>query len=101
VRYLHLSSRVFIPVHRELAVWAGFTPATAVQQHLNTRLSSGMPSPAPPSSKRIPSTASSKQSGKKDPADDDDAKPYVIVNDIGKGSFATVYKGYHEVRILI
>ncbi|TFK28311.1 other/ULK/ULK protein kinase [Coprinopsis marcescibilis] len=25
-----------------------------------------------------------------------DAKPYVIVSAIGKGSFATVYKGYHE-----
>ncbi|KAF6745988.1 other/ULK/ULK protein kinase [Ephemerocybe angulata] len=24
------------------------------------------------------------------------AKPYIIVSDIGKGSFATVYKGYHE-----
>ena len=31
-------------------------------------------------------------------ADDDDARPYVIVEDIGKGSFATVYKGYHEVH---
>ena len=30
-------------------------------------------------------------------ADDDDVRPYVIVGDIGKGSFATVYKGYHEV----
>jgi serine/threonine-protein kinase ULK2 len=30
--------------------------------------------------------------------DDDDARPYVIVEDIGKGSFATVYKGYHEVH---
>lgn len=29
--------------------------------------------------------------------EDDEARPYVIVNDIGKGSFATVYKGYHEV----
>ncbi|KAF8177672.1 other/ULK/ULK protein kinase [Pholiota molesta] len=28
--------------------------------------------------------------------EDDDARPYVIVSDIGKGSFATVYKGYHE-----
>ncbi|PPQ84964.1 hypothetical protein CVT25_004477 [Psilocybe cyanescens] len=27
---------------------------------------------------------------------EDDARPYVIVGDIGKGSFATVYKGYHE-----
>ena len=30
--------------------------------------------------------------------DDDDVRPYVIVTDIGKGSFATVYKGYHQVR---
>ncbi|KAH6903283.1 other/ULK/ULK protein kinase [Coprinopsis sp. MPI-PUGE-AT-0042] len=28
-------------------------------------------------------------------SDPNDAKPYVIVTDIGKGSFATVYKGYH------
>ncbi|CAA7263301.1 unnamed protein product [Cyclocybe aegerita] len=28
--------------------------------------------------------------------EDNDARPYVIVSDIGKGSFATVYKGYHE-----
>lgn len=29
--------------------------------------------------------------------DEDEVRPYVIVGDIGKGSFATVYKGYHEV----
>ncbi|KAG6915940.1 hypothetical protein DXG01_009206 [Tephrocybe rancida] len=29
-------------------------------------------------------------------AEDDEVRPYVIVGDIGKGSFATVYKGYHE-----
>lgn len=29
--------------------------------------------------------------------DDDDAKPYILSNELGKGSFATVYKGYHEV----
>ena len=29
--------------------------------------------------------------------EEDEARPYVIVSDIGKGSFATVYKGYHEV----
>ncbi|KAJ7641323.1 kinase-like protein [Roridomyces roridus] len=28
--------------------------------------------------------------------EDEELRPYVIVNDIGKGSFATVYKGYHE-----
>ncbi|EJD51820.1 kinase-like protein [Auricularia subglabra TFB-10046 SS5] len=27
---------------------------------------------------------------------DDDISPYVITNDIGKGSFATVYRGYHS-----
>lgn len=31
--------------------------------------------------------------------EDDEARPYVIVSDIGKGSFATVYKGYHEVCV--
>lgn len=30
-------------------------------------------------------------------ADVEEVRPYVIVADIGKGSFATVYKGYHEV----
>ncbi|CAE6492256.1 unnamed protein product [Rhizoctonia solani] len=29
------------------------------------------------------------------PPDDDEAHPYVITNEIGKGSFATVYRGYH------
>jgi serine/threonine-protein kinase ULK/ATG1 len=39
---------------------------------------------------RVPS------SGKR--PEDDELKPYVIVGDLGKGSFATVYKGYNEVR---
>ncbi|KAJ1301060.1 hypothetical protein OPQ81_003478 [Rhizoctonia solani] len=30
------------------------------------------------------------------PPDDDEAHPYVITNEIGKGSFATVYRGYHS-----
>ena len=30
--------------------------------------------------------------------EDDELKPYVIVGDLGKGSFATVYKGFNEVR---
>ncbi|CAK5278630.1 unnamed protein product [Mycena citricolor] len=30
--------------------------------------------------------------------EDEELKPYVLVNEIGKGSFATVYKGYHEVN---
>ncbi|KAI0342521.1 Pkinase-domain-containing protein [Trametopsis cervina] len=28
--------------------------------------------------------------------EDDEVRPYVIVSDLGKGSFATVYRGYHE-----
>jgi serine/threonine-protein kinase ULK2 len=30
--------------------------------------------------------------------EEESPRPYVIVSHIGKGSFATVYKGYHEVR---
>ena len=33
--------------------------------------------------------------------EDEEARPYVIVSLLGKGSFATVYKGYHEVRSAI
>ena len=33
--------------------------------------------------------------------EDDEVKPYVIVSDPGKGSFATVYRGYHEVCLLV
>lgn len=33
--------------------------------------------------------------------EDDEVKPYVIVGDLGKGSFATVYRGYHEVSYRI
>ncbi|KAF8665052.1 hypothetical protein AX16_000664 [Volvariella volvacea WC 439] len=29
-------------------------------------------------------------------SEDDEARPYVLVSEIGKGSFATVYRGYHE-----
>jgi serine/threonine-protein kinase ULK2 len=31
--------------------------------------------------------------------EDDELRPYVIVGDLGKGSFATVYKGYNEVSL--
>jgi serine/threonine-protein kinase ULK/ATG1 len=31
--------------------------------------------------------------------EDEEVKPYIIVGDLGKGSFATVYKGYHEVSV--
>ncbi|TFK69876.1 Pkinase-domain-containing protein [Pluteus cervinus] len=29
-------------------------------------------------------------------AEEDESKPYILVGEIGTGSFATVYKGYHE-----
>ncbi|KAG6380368.1 kinase-like protein [Boletus reticuloceps] len=48
---------------------------------------------AQPATGRPPSMAPEKA---RRTTDDDEARPYVIVNDIGKGSFATVYKGYHE-----
>ncbi|KAG6334702.1 hypothetical protein ID866_4381 [Astraeus odoratus] len=54
-----------------------------------------MPAPAPPLAARSPSMTPDKSVPKRNP-DDDEARPYVIVTDIGKGSFATVYKGYHE-----
>jgi serine/threonine-protein kinase ULK2 len=31
--------------------------------------------------------------------EDEELRPYVIVGDLGKGSFATVYKGYNEVPL--
>jgi serine/threonine-protein kinase ULK2 len=31
--------------------------------------------------------------------EDEELRPYVIVGDLGKGSFATVYKGYNEVSL--
>ena len=33
--------------------------------------------------------------------EDEEVRPYIIVGDLGKGSFATVYKGYHEVSVCI
>ncbi|RDB17199.1 Serine/threonine-protein kinase ATG1 [Hypsizygus marmoreus] len=49
--------------------------------------------PTPPPSKRGASSNTSTASKR---AEDEEVRPYVIVGDIGKGSFATVYKGYHE-----
>jgi serine/threonine-protein kinase ULK/ATG1 len=47
--------------------------------------------PNAPTTRRASSNATdSKQ------AEEEELRPYVIVGDIGKGSFATVYKGYHE-----
>jgi len=48
--------------------------------------------PTAQSSKRTTST----NGGASNDVDDEEVRPYVIVGDIGKGSFATVYKGYHE-----
>jgi hypothetical protein len=49
--------------------------------------------PTVPSSKRTTSTNNGD-------ADEEEVRPYVIGGVIGNGSFATVYKGYHEVRYL-
>lgn len=54
-----------------------------------------MPAPASPLPTRSPGMAPEKSAARRK-EDDDEARPYVIVSDIGKGSFATVYKGYHE-----
>lgn len=48
--------------------------------------------PTAHSSKHTKST----NNGTTNDVDDEEVRPYVIVGDIGKGSFATVYKGYHE-----
>ncbi|GBE83400.1 kinase-like domain-containing protein [Sparassis latifolia] len=50
-------------------------------------------SPTPPASK--PQSSSEKLNAFRR-VEDDEVKPYVIVSDLGKGSFATVYRGYHE-----
>jgi len=44
---------------------------------------------APPDMIRSPSAVMREE--------DEEVKPYVVVAEIGKGSFATVYKGYHSV----
>lgn len=44
-----------------------------------------------------PSVTASAAASSKRFAGAQELRPYVIVGDIGKGSFATVYKGYHEV----
>lgn len=46
---------------------------------------------APSPSRRTHSSSSQRRT-----TGDEELRPYVIVSDIGKGSFATVYKGYHE-----
>ena len=44
---------------------------------------------------------SSKAPKARRPEDDEEAYPYVLTNEIGKGSFATVYRGYHVVCLLL
>ncbi|KAH9854625.1 Pkinase-domain-containing protein [Lenzites betulinus] len=54
---------------------------------------SAIPGSATPStSKRTPTATNDRMMR----AEDAEVRPYVIVSDLGKGSFATVYRGYHE-----
>ncbi|TBU37053.1 kinase-like protein [Dichomitus squalens] len=59
---------------------------------------SAAPAPATPSapstSKRTANSTSDRPDRQR--VEDLEVKPYVIVSDLGKGSFATVYRGYHE-----
>jgi serine/threonine-protein kinase ULK2 len=45
--------------------------------------------------KRTPSSTTDRPAHRR--VEDEEVRPYVIVSDLGKGSFATVYRGYHEV----
>lgn len=90
----------------------GETPAKLISKSSHTAFSDDfvlsllptsthrMPAQAPPIAGRPPSMAPDKTTARR-PTEDDEARPYVIVSDIGKGSFATVYKGYHKVRISV
>ncbi|KAJ7199902.1 kinase-like domain-containing protein [Mycena haematopus] len=51
-----------------------------------------------PSTPPVPSawTANSSSTSASRAEEDEELRPYVIETDIGEGSFATVYKGYHE-----
>ncbi|KAJ7130409.1 other/ULK/ULK protein kinase [Mycena epipterygia] len=51
--------------------------------------------PPMPGATRTASSSSSSAAASRT-EEDEELRPYVIVSDIGKGSFATVYKGYHE-----
>jgi serine/threonine-protein kinase ULK/ATG1 len=50
-----------------------------------------------PSSRRAASSTTDNTSEKQ--REDEELRPYISVANIGKGSFATVYKGYHEVSL--
>jgi serine/threonine-protein kinase ULK/ATG1 len=79
-----LASRVLAGIFWEL-----------VCEHL---LSGAQHSVMPPTPTRTTSSASGSASASQE---DEELRPYIIVSDIGKGSFATVYKGYHEVRVFV
>ena len=61
------------------------------------------PAAVPPSTARTPSGGASDKKTEKTLTrrlDEEDIRPYVITSELGKGSFATVYKGYNEVHIV-
>lgn len=55
-----------------------------------------MPTTAPTTRRTASSSAATSFASNRD-VEDEALRPYIVVGDIGKGSFATVYKGYHEV----
>ena len=60
-------------------------PATNGTERVNGTLS-----PATAMDKPTSSTGSGR-------IEDEEVKPYVLAGELGKGSFAVVYRGYHEV----
>ena len=64
-----------------------------------------MPPVAVPSGANAPGSGPSNRGGNEKNrvvtvrrVEDEDIRPYVLSGELGKGSFATVYKGYNEVR---
>lgn len=55
------------------------------------------PSPAPAGTTQLKGAAASSPEART-ATDEEEVRPYVLSAEIGKGSFATVYRGYHEVR---
>jgi serine/threonine-protein kinase ULK/ATG1 len=54
--------------------------------------------PPIPSAKRASSSSSKALGPPNAKQEEEELRPYVRVAYVGKGSFSTVYKGYHEVR---
>ncbi|KZS96920.1 other/ULK/ULK protein kinase [Sistotremastrum niveocremeum HHB9708] len=54
------------------------------------------PSPAPAGTTQLKGAAASSPEART-ATDEEEVRPYVLSAEIGKGSFATVYRGYHEV----